>query len=213
VIDCGALVFDMDGLMVDSEPLWFAVEREFARVRGGDWTPELALTCVGQGTPHTLRVMQHTFGFAVDTERDARAVAEMFISRVHELVLKPGFEELLAAGRGAGLPCALASSSARKLVEATLRRFAVYDRFAAVTTGDDVHRHKPAPDVFLLAAERLGVEPRRCIVLEDSIAGVRAARAAGMRVIAVPERDAERFGELADVVVADLHAARVWLGL
>jgi HAD superfamily hydrolase (TIGR01509 family) len=213
VIDCAALVFDMDGLMVDSEPLWFAVEREFARVRGGEWTQELALTCVGQGTPHTLREMNRIFGFAVDVERDARAVAEMFILRVQELALKPGFEELLAAGLGAGLPCAVASSSARKLVEATLRRFGVLDRFHAVTTGNDVERHKPAPDVFLLAAERLGVPPAACIVLEDSMAGVRAARAAGMRVVAVPERDAERFAGLADAVVDDLHGARAWLGL
>ena len=213
MVPCGALVFDMDGLMVDSEPLWFAVEREFARVRGGDWTAELALTCVGQGTPHTLRVMNKKFGFAVDVERDARAVAEMFVARVQELALKPGFEELLAAGLGAGLPCAVASSSARKLVEATLRRFGVLDRFHAVTTGDDVDRHKPAPDVFLLAAERLGVAASACVVLEDSMAGVRAARAAGMRVVAVPEREPERFGELADAVVADLHGARAWLGL
>jgi HAD superfamily hydrolase (TIGR01509 family) len=213
VIDCSALVFDMDGLMVDSEPLWFAVEREFARVRGGDWTQELALTCVGQGTPHTLREMQRMFGFAVDVERDARAVAEMFILRVQELALKPGFEELLAAGLGAGLPCSVASSSARKLVESTLRRFGVLDRFVTVTTGDDVQRHKPAPDVFLLAAERLGVAPGACVVLEDSMAGVRAARAAGMRVVAVPERDAARFAGLADAVVDDLHGARAWLGL
>jgi beta-phosphoglucomutase-like phosphatase (HAD superfamily) len=212
-IDCGALVFDMDGLMVDSEPLWFAVEREFARRRGGDWTAELALTCVGQGTPHTLRVMQATFGFEVDVVRDARTVAEMFVARVEELALKPGFPELLEAGLAAGLPCALASSSARPLVEATLRRFGVRARFAAVTTGDDVERAKPAPDVFLLAAERLGVAPRACVVLEDSMAGVRAARAAGMRVVAVPERDPARFAGLADAVVADLHEARTWIGV
>jgi sugar-phosphatase len=221
VIRCDALLLDMDGLMVDSEPLWFQVERDFARARGGEWTAELWTGCIGQGMAHTLRVMREAFGFAIDPERDAAEIVASFIARVGELALKPGCEELVAAARDAGVPRAVASSSARRLVDATLARFALRDRFDAVVTGDCVARPKPAPDIFLEAAARLGVAPAACVVLEDSLAGVRAARAAGMRAIAVPEHAPERFAALADgpdapdapgvIVVRDLHAARALL--
>jgi sugar-phosphatase len=212
VIRCGALLFDMDGLMVDSEPLWFDVEREFARARGGEWTPELGRACIGQGMASTLRVMQETFGFEVNAERDAAAIVEMFVLRVGELALKTGFEELLGEARVRGVPRALASSSARRLVDATLVRFGAREGFDAVVTGDCVARPKPAPDIFLEAARRLGVPPAACVVLEDSLAGVRAARAAGMQVVAVPESPpAPEMTALAYAVVDDLHAARALL--
>jgi sugar-phosphatase len=214
VIRCDALVLDMDGLMVDSEPLWFQVERDFARARGAEWTPELWAGCIGQGMAYTLRVMHEAFGFAIDPDRDTAEIVGSFVARVGELALKPGCAELVAAAREAGVPLAVASSSARRLVEATLARFGLRDRFDAVVTGDCVARPKPAPDIFLEAAARLGVAPAACVVLEDSLAGVRAARAAGMRVIAVPEHAPERFAALADApdaIVADLHAARALL--
>jgi beta-phosphoglucomutase-like phosphatase (HAD superfamily) len=214
VIPCRALLFDMDGLMVDSEPLWFEVEREFARTRGGHWTEELGTACIGMGMANTLRVMHESFGFPVDVERDAPVIVELFIARVTELTLKTGFDELLAEALSMGVPRALASSSARRLVEATLARFGVRGRFDAVVTGDCVAHPKPAPDIFLEAARRLGVAPEGCVVLEDSLAGVRAARAAGMRVIAVPEGTVSaEMTSLADAVVSDLHAARALLSL
>jgi HAD superfamily hydrolase (TIGR01509 family) len=220
LIVCRALLFDMDGLMVDSEPLWFEVERDFARARGGDWTDALGRACIGQGLANTLRVMHETYGFAVDLARDADAIVQLFVARVGELTLKPGFEALLAEAERRAVPRAVASSSARRLVEATLARFDLRRRFGAVVTGDCVAHPKPAPDIFLEAARRLGVHPRDCVVLEDSSAGVRAARAAGMRVIAVPEggrpaltgeaadaEDAEDAEDAADATVSDLHAA------
>jgi beta-phosphoglucomutase-like phosphatase (HAD superfamily) len=211
---CRALLFDMDGLMVDSEPLWFEVERDFAAARGGDWTEELASACIGQGMANTLRVMRESFGFAGDLGRDASVLVELFLGRVAGLELKPGFDELLAEACSRSLPRALASSSARRLVEATLARFALRERFDAVVTGDCVARPKPAPDIFLEAARRLGVPPGACVVLEDSLAGVEAARAAGMRVIAVPEgTPSAEMTALADAVVGDLHAARELLEL
>ena len=213
MIPCRALVFDMDGLMVDSEPLWFEVEREFARARGGDFTPELARSCVGRGMAHTLEIMHDRFGFQVDLERDAAAIVDLFIGRVGDLALKPGFLELFDEARARGVPRALGSSSARRLVEATLGRFGLSESFEAVVTGDCVARPKPAPDIFLEAARRLGVAPAACVVLEDSLSGVEAARAAGMRVIAVPEHGAAGFESRADAVVADLHAARTLLSL
>ncbi|MDP8999410.1 MAG: HAD-IA family hydrolase, partial [Myxococcota bacterium] len=117
------------------------------------------------------------------------------------------------AARGRALPCAVASSSSRFLVEATLARFGLLELFDAVVTGDCVTRPKPAPDIFLEAAARLNTSPVECVVLEDSLAGVRAARAASMTVIAVPEAGLERFVDLADAVVSDLHAARALLAM
>ncbi len=213
VISCGALVFDMDGLMVDSEPLWFEVERDFARSRGGDWTAALGDACIGQGMANTLRVMHETFGFAIDVERDAAAIVDAFVARVGDLTLKRGCLELIEAARAHAVPRAVASSSARRLVEATLARFGLRERFDAVVTGDCVAHPKPAPDIFLEAASRLGVPPAACVVLEDSPAGVQAGRAAGMRVIHVPERASVRLVEGVEGVdiVRDLHEARALL--
>ncbi len=211
---CGALLFDMDGLMVDSEPLWFEVEREFARARGGDWTEALGRACIGQGMTHTLEVMRDRFGFEVDVVRDTAAIVDRFVERVGELELKAGFPELFAAAGERGVPRALASSSARRLVEATLGRFGLGERFEAVVTGDCVARPKPAPDIFLEAARRLGLRPEDCVVLEDSLAGVRAGRAAGMAVIAVPESaPPDEMVRLAHAVVGDLHEARALVRL
>jgi HAD superfamily hydrolase (TIGR01509 family) len=208
VFPCSALLFDMDGLAVDSEPLWFRVERDFARDRGGDFTEAMAQGCVGRGMAHTLRLMESVFGFAVDVERDSAHVIDRFIARVDELALKPGFVELLQLARSRGVPRALASSSARRLVGATLERFDLASSFDAVVTGDCVEHPKPAPDIFLEAARRLGVAPSECVVLEDSQAGCRAGRAAGMTVFAVPEYDPAPFHALADAVAKDLHEAR-----
>jgi mannitol-1-/sugar-/sorbitol-6-/2-deoxyglucose-6-phosphatase len=203
----------MDGLMVDSEPLWFDVQGAFVRSRGGEWTSELARRCVGGGLVNALRIMGEAFAFTPDVARDGRAMTDAFVARVRELALKPGCRELVDAARARAIPCAVASSSTGQLVGATLERFGLHDRFQAVVTGDSVTRAKPAPDIFLLAATRLGVPAADCVVLEDSMLGVQAARSAGMGVIAVPEGDPARFAGQADAVVGDLHAARSLLAM
>jgi HAD superfamily hydrolase (TIGR01509 family) len=202
-----ALLLDMDGLMVDSEPLWFEVEGDFARSRGGDWSPELAHACIGRGLVHTLEVMHRAFGFDVDLARDGDDIVGRFIEKIGGLTLKPGCRELLDEARGQ-VALALASSSARRLVAAVVTRFELAQHFGAVVSGDDVAHPKPAPDIFLAAASRLGVAPLDCVVLEDSLAGATSGRSAGMRVIAVPERATPGMDLVADVVVPDLYAAR-----
>jgi sugar-phosphatase len=206
------LVLDMDGLMVDSEPLWFSVERAFAAARGGDWTEAHARAAVGQGTATTLRTMHARFGFPVDVAADTRAIMEAFLGRVAELHLKPGLLELLDEAEGA-LPIVVASSSPLRLIQAVLARFALTARVSAVVSGESVASPKPAPDIFLRAAREIGVAPEACAVLEDSLAGVTAGRAAGMFVVAVPEHAAEGFAAVADRVVPDLFAARATLAL
>lgn len=198
--------------MVDSEPLWFAVERDFAAARGGDFTAAHAHACVGRGFAFTLTFMRETFGFAVDLEADIRAINDAFLARVAELRLKPGLLELLDEAQGA-LPMAVASSSSMRLIRGVLDRFELTARFDAVVTGESVARPKPAPDVFLRAAQEIGVAPAACAVFEDSFAGATAGRAAGMFVIAVPEGPPDAFHAVADRVVPDLFAARATLAL
>jgi HAD superfamily hydrolase (TIGR01509 family) len=208
-----ALLFDMDGLMVDSEPLWWRVERGLAARHGHEWTDAMAASCVGTGFPNTIATMNRNFGLALDATEGTRWLGDAFVRRVGELALKPGCRELVAAATAAGLRLAVASSSALPVIEAVLAHFALAASFAAVVSGKMVPRPKPAPDVFLEAARRLSCEPARAVVLEDSLPGVRAARAAAMAVIAVPERSTGELVLLADHVVADLHEARRLLGL
>jgi sugar-phosphatase len=209
-----ALVLDMDGLMVDSEPLWFQVERGFAAERGEAWTHAMALRCTGRGTPYTLRVMSETFGFTVDVARDTSEIIAAFIRRVDELALKPGCCELLDEVAGK-LPLAVASSSPRALIHAVLDRFDLRPRFASVVSGEEVPHPKPAPDIFLSAAAGLGVRAETCAVFEDSLAGATAGRAAGMFVVAVPEGpwQGRGFEAVADRIAPDLFAARATLAL
>jgi HAD superfamily hydrolase (TIGR01509 family) len=204
-----AIILDMDGLMVDSEPLWFEVERAFARDRGGDWTDAHAAACVGRGLAATLEAMGVAFGFASNAARDSAAIIDAFIANVGRLELKPGCLALLDHAAAAGIPLAVASSSPLRLIDAVLARFGIAPRFRAVVSGESVARAKPAPDIFLRAAAELGVPPARCAVIEDSIAGVTAGHAAGMFVIAVPEGSPEGrgFEAVADTVVGDLFEA------
>lgn len=206
-----ALILDMDGLMVDSEPLWFEVEREFARRRSGgaaEWTRELWREFIGRGLARTVEAMQDRLGVEVDVEEGKREIVDLFIARVGELALKPGCLDLLDAARAARVPVALASSSDRRLVLAVLRRFGIEGRFAAVVTGDDVASPKPAPDIFLKAGAALNVEAGSCVVLEDSPAGVEAAKAARMAVIAVPDTSSHGGPRPdGDLVSPDLHVA------
>ncbi len=207
-----ALLWDMDGLLVDSEPLWFLVERDFAKRRGGDFTEQHARDNVGRGIKNTVRVMHELFGFPVDVERDVDELIADFMARTGELSLKPGAEALLSRTRG-NFGLALASSSHRRLVHKTLAQFDL--TFDVIVSGEDVTHPKPAPDVFLRAAELLDVPIDECVVLEDSVAGVIAGREAGAIVVAIPEGppDDRPFAKHADVVVRDLHEAATWLGL
>jgi HAD superfamily hydrolase (TIGR01509 family) len=209
-LDPAALVLDMDGLLVDSEPLWHEVECAVARAHGGRWTAELSLECIGTGLAATARIMQSRLGLALTESEAVGELVETFLARVGELQLKPGGAELLEAACGR-VRLALASSSTRAIVQAVLRRFDLDSKLEVVVSGSEVANPKPAPDVFQRAAERLGLRPSRCAALEDSLAGVRAARAAGMTVVAVPEHPGS-FSGLADFVVADLHEVRSLLG-
>jgi sugar-phosphatase len=202
----------MDGLMIDSEPLWWRVEHALAALHGVDWTDELARSCVGTGLANAIRAMQDA-GLALPVDEGVSWLVDNFIERIGEVELKPGCLELLGAARAGSLQLALASSATVRLIDTVLEHFALRSAFDAVVSGETVPHPKPAPDIFLRAAELLGVAPSQAVVLEDSLAGIRAACAGGFAVIAVPEFHHERCALFTPHLVRDLHEARALLAL
>ena len=183
-----AVLWDMDGLLVDSEPLWTVAEEELAARLGGVFTPELKAAIVGT----RLEVAVPTILRWYDAPAGARAVADTsawLLGRMVELfadgvVVLPGVEGLLSGLRDAGVPVALVSSSYRVLVDAALATG--LGPFDVTVAGDEVGAGKPHPEPYLTAAAALGVDPGRCVVLEDSPSGVASGEAAGCAVVAVP---------------------------
>jgi HAD superfamily hydrolase (TIGR01509 family) len=207
------LIFDLDGLLVDSEPLWFQVEGGFLAELGHSWTKEQADACMGQGTPNTLRIWRERFGVSVDIARDTEIIIDRMIARASEMTLLPGVLSLLNAARSKGLRMAIASSSPRRLIEAVAQAKGISPYFEAMASGQEVPRGKPAPDVFLHAAGLIDVPIENCVVLEDALAGVRAAHAAGAKCIAVPSVKSSEIEQLATVVLKSLEQAVSVLGL
>ena len=184
-----ALIFDFDGLIIDTETPAFESWREIFAEHGHDLTLTMWEDALGRGTGVGFDALEHLAAAVGDTF-DREATLARRTSRKHELSvaqpLLPGVKSMLEQAQTLGLPCAVASSSGREWVEGWLRRHAIYDAFTCVRTADDVVATKPAPDLFLSAAACLAVSPGACLVFEDSPNGIRAARAAGMRVVAVP---------------------------
>jgi HAD superfamily hydrolase (TIGR01509 family) len=181
-----AVMFDMDGLLVDSEPLWFQAEGMVMARLGGSWLPADQHMLVGGSMPSTVKYL---LGKGTRTAEPA-AVARWLLQAMVDLVRSgplptlPGVLELVAEVAAAGLPYALVTSSEPAVMDAVLSRLAV--QFPVTVCAADVAHAKPDPEGYLLAAAKLGADPRRCIALEDSPNGVAAAEAAGYRTVAVP---------------------------
>ena len=182
----GALLFDMDGLLIDSEPLWFAVETDVMARLGGRWTPADQRALLGSALENSVRYFLERAAVPADPAQVAEWMTAGIEAQVRDngVTVMPGAAALVAEVAASGLPHALVTSSQRRFADAVLARTGL--RFPAVVSGNDVRRGKPDPEPYLLAARRLGVPPARCLVLEDSIAGVGAAEAAGCAVVAVP---------------------------
>jgi HAD superfamily hydrolase (TIGR01509 family) len=176
----------MDGLLVDTEPLWLEAETAVMARLGADWTTEDQVQLLGGSLDRTVRYLM---GKARRPAPPGQ-VAEWLMSGIVELVrdhgvpVRPGAPELLAEVAAAGLPHALVTSSERRFMDVVLARTGL--RFDALVCADDVSVTKPDPEPYLLAAKLLGADPARCFALEDSPNGVASADAAGCRVIAVP---------------------------
>jgi HAD superfamily hydrolase (TIGR01509 family) len=181
-----AVLFDMDGLLVDSEPLWLEVETAVMARLGSGWTEADQMQLLGGSLDRTVRYLLAKATRPATPQEIGRWLMSGMIerARVSGIPVRPGARELLAAVAAAGLPHALVTSSQREFAEAVLAGTGM--RFDAVVCADDVSVTKPDPEPYLLAAKLLGVEPARCVALEDSPNGVASAEAAGCRVIAVP---------------------------
>lgn len=181
-----AVVFDLDGVLLDTEQVWDEVREALARERGGRYDERAQQAMMGMSSGEWSSFMHDELGLHEPPEEISAEVVRRLLARYRErLPLIPGAVEAVErlAGRW---PLAVASSSNRELIEEFLDGSGLRARFRASVSSEEVGRGKPAPDVFLEAARRLGVAPARCAAIEDSTNGLRAARAAAMRVIAVP---------------------------
>jgi HAD superfamily hydrolase (TIGR01509 family) len=200
-----AVVFDMDGLLLDTEVLWQRAEtRLFAR-HGSEFTFEDKLIVMGTSAAFTGEFFAQRLGLSSDHAAVLiREVSDLMHDELQKQVEgRPGAIELVERLRGR-IPLGLASNSPRFLVSAALTSARLTDAFDAVVTSDDVANHKPAPDIYLLVCERLGVAPADALALEDTASGIAAAKAAGLACIAVPQF-AETDVSAADRVVDSLE--------
>lgn len=179
-----AVLWDMDGTLVDTEPFWMAAEGALAAEFGLAWTAEHAARMIGLPLVEAAEVLRaHGVDLVADDVVD-RLLGQV-VARVREVVpWQPGARELLDALGRAGVPCALVTMSYRPLTDAVLAGLPG-DTFAVVVPGDEVTHGKPHPEPYLVAAERLGVDPTACVALEDSPPGIASALAAGARTIGV----------------------------
>ena len=204
----GAVIFDMDGLLFDTETLYRDVVLGTAREAGHDMPLDFYLSTVGTPLQGTREIFQRRYGAGFDFDGFWGKTTQRFATEVEtQLRLKAGVVELLALLDELALPRAIATSSHHEHARHHLTAFGLSDRFHAVVAHGDYARGKPHPEPFLKAAERLGVDPAHCLALEDSWHGVRAASAAGMMTIMVPDlmRATPEMEKLCAHIAADLH--------
>ncbi len=181
-----AVIFDLDGVLLQSEEVWDAVRERYVRERGGRYDDEVQRAMMGMSSTEWSRYLHEHAGVPVEPEQiNDDVVGRMLAEYRRELPLIPGAVEAVRR-IGERWPVGLASSSNRALIEAVLEASGLAPLLRVSVSSEEVARGKPAPDVYLEAARRLDVTPERCAAIEDSHGGIRAARAADMRVIAIP---------------------------
>ncbi|MET8541933.1 HAD family phosphatase [Kitasatospora sp. NPDC004799] len=204
-----AVLFDMDGTLVDTEQLWWQTAAELAEELRHPLTEQDAPEVLGQAVEHTAAHLHRVSGTALGEAELAERLSESFAAKVAaETVPRPGALALLAALRDARVPTALVSASPRQVVDLVLSAIG-RDWFAVTLAAEDTEHTKPAPDPYLAAAERLGLDPAVCLAVEDTPTGVASATAAGCAVLAVPSTAVpmprgERITLLASLEQADL---------
>ena len=180
-----AVIFDMDGVLVDSQPYHFKADIDTMAEYGVIKDQKFYESFAGTLTADRMRTLKEMFGLDVPVEEMTIKRENMILDIMGKEGIKPvsGIPEFLRSIKEKGLTTAVASSSDYKLINLILDRLKIAKYFDSVTSGSDVKRGKPSPDVFLLAAERIGIEPAECLVVEDSENGVKAAKAAGMKAL------------------------------
>jgi HAD superfamily hydrolase (TIGR01509 family) len=182
-----AVVFDLDGVLVDSEPVWEQVRREVVAERGGHWAMDAQRRLMGMSTPEWAAYLSRDLGVGLPPDQVATLVIDRMAARYAERV--PLMDGAADAVRriGGRWPLGVASSSPPRLIETVLRSAGLRSCFSAVMSTEQVARGKPAPDIYLAVAAALGFPPGDCAAVEDSANGLRSAAAAGLQVIAVPQ--------------------------
>jgi HAD superfamily hydrolase (TIGR01509 family) len=202
-----AVIFDLDGVLIDSEGVWADVRRRFTLAHGGHWPPGAQETMMGMASAEWAAFLRTKLGVALtDDEIVGGVVADMAARYRQRVPLLPGAPDAVRR-LAERWPLGLASSANRPLIDLVLATAELAACFSVTLSTEEVGRGKPAPDVYLEAARRLGAAPDRCAGVEDSTNGLLALRRAGMRVIAVPNRDFPPDGEAlagADVVLDTL---------
>lgn len=203
-----AVIFDMDGTLVDSEVLWVVQEGALLARRGYEYTRDIQKLSLGMGIRDMLLMFKERFPIEESIEElHEELVNSMYDEIRTKLQVKPGAQDLLEYVAALGIPYCIASGSSIAIIEAVLKSQNWNHLVEHYFSAEQVERGKPEPDVFLYAAEQLGVEPEKCLVLEDSPNGVRAAIAAGMTVFAIPDSEdiIETINELTPNVFPNLH--------
>jgi HAD superfamily hydrolase (TIGR01509 family) len=207
-----AAVFDLDGVLLDSEQLWDEVREDLARERGGRWHDRAQADMMGMSSPEWSRYMHEVIGLTESPDEiNAEVVGRLLAHYRESLPLVVGAVEAVER-LSARWPLGLASSSNREVIDAVLDAAGIAERFTATVSSEEVAHGKPAPDVYLEAARRLGADPTQCVAIEDSRNGIRSAHAAGMRVIAIPNAHfppSEDTLASADAIVASLDELTV----
>lgn len=181
-----AIFFDMDGTLVDSEPLWLQAEVEIMAQVGCVWTAQDQIDCLGGPRAKTEKMMQDKCGNSKPDGYFGEQLDKLMVKKLEsDLELIPNALELLNECRNSGLKIGLVTASGSQLMNSVLKRLP-RELFDVVVSGDDVKNSKPAPDPYLLAAEKIGVEIKHCLVIEDSITGVTSGLSSGAQVIGIP---------------------------
>ena len=193
-----AVIFDMDGVLIDSEPLWEEAEIKLLKSEGVNYDPLFRDKVVGLNQTDSSKLIIREFGLSCSPERLIERRMEILLGIYEErLSMFEGAGEVIENLRGGGLKTALASSSPMRVISYVLEKFSLGPLFDAVVSGDCVKNGKPAPDIYLLAAEKIDIAPRFCAAVEDSPKGVKSAADAGMFCVTIPDPrlKAEEFGE------------------
>jgi HAD superfamily hydrolase (TIGR01509 family) len=185
-VTLAAVLWDMDGTLVDSEPYWLSAEKELVTAAGATWNPAILPLMIGQSLEHSAALLQEWFGITLSIQEIVDTLIDAVLDRMATLGVpwRPGARELLVELHEAGVPCALVTMSWKRMVDVVLDQLPD-GIFATVVTGDAVTRGKPHPEPYLTAAANLGVDVASCVAIEDSTPGVASAEAAGARVLAV----------------------------
>jgi HAD superfamily hydrolase (TIGR01509 family) len=200
----GGVVFDMDGVLADTEPVHGVAFEAVLAEYGVVATSEDYVFTVGRGSDEIWQWVRERWAVADPISVLAAAFENSLLPRLAAVVPAPGAASLIEDLQQVGVPLALASSSSRRIVDHTLRALGFESAFAATIAGDEGRPAKPDPAIYLVAAACLGVDPERCVAIEDSVPGMQSARAAGMKVVGIRNRYID--GEPpADVVISSLE--------